>query len=165
MEVSEILSITGSFATIVAALGVIYASRQAFAAFCQLAHLRDSQAVSIHSAFQREFREWQKKLPPEASLIAWVPASNAERRLVLLYWEFVFDEWFTCTQLSHEPRVCALWNAYSKGVEGAFHRQAFVEGLNSTFTQRTAHLGHATAFRSELEQVFRRANPGRPIPF
>lgn len=45
MEISQILSASESIAVIVAAFGVIYASRQAATAFNQLAHSRDSQAV------------------------------------------------------------------------------------------------------------------------
>lgn len=165
MNLNEILSAAASGATVLAALGVIYASRQAVTAFQQLTHAKDSQAVELHSGFQREFREWQRQLPPEASQTEWEPASNAERRLIQLYWELVFDEWYTCTRVSQEPRVRALWDAYSKGVEGAFRRKAFTASLVVSIGQGTAHLGYASQFKEEMTRCFAKVNRGQAAPF
>lgn len=165
MSITEIVSVAASGATVLAALGVIYASRQAVTAFEQLTHSKDSQAVALHSGFQREFREWQKLLPPSASRIDWVPASDDERRLIQLYWELVFDEWYTCTQVSREERVQALWTAYSKGVEGAFRRKAFTDSLVIGFSQRTSYLGLSLEFKEELTRCFQNVHHGQPAPF
>ena len=161
----ELLSAAASIATVVAAFGVVYASKQALVALRQLAHSKDSQAVALHSGFQREFREWQKLMPPEVFHRDWEPTTDAERRLVQLYWELVFDEWYTCTQVSEEPRVRALWDAYAHGVASALKRKAFVESIAANFRAKTAFLGLESEFKDEMVRCFQKANKGKSVPF
>ncbi|MCU0926919.1 MAG: hypothetical protein MUF44_13115 [Hydrogenophaga sp.] len=163
----EILSAVSSFASVVAAVGVVYAARQAAVVFKQLEHTRDSQAVSIHANFQKEFRELQKQFPPEIKNTDWYPASKGEERCIQLYWELVFDEWYITNILSSENRVADLWKAYAKGVEGAFAYESFVATLKATFSEKAFYLGYSKQFRTELLRVYRNisGNEGKPDPF
>ena len=156
-----------SIASVVAAAGVFYAARQAAVVFKQLEHTKDSQAVSIHANFQREFRELQKLFPPEIKSTDWYPASKAEERYIQLYWELVFDEWYITNILTSENRVADLWNAYAKGVEGAFTYKSFVDILKATFSEKSFYLGYSKPFRAELLRIYGNTpgNEAKPEPF
>lgn len=151
---SDLAPVVSAVASVVTAIGVLYAARQALATLSQLAHAKESQAISVHCAFQREFREWQKKLPAEAAEPSWQANLPGERRLIQLYWELVFDEWYSCKKLSDERKINSLWSSYAKGVQGAMVYDSFIDVLRETFQRPTFYLGHAKEFRAELRQVF-----------
>ena len=159
MNFSLAISVAETLAPILAALGVLYAARQAVSAINQLTHAKDSQAIAVHCAFQREFREWQSRLPSEANSSTWEPQTLEHHRLIQLYWEFVFDEWYSCQVISEESRVRALWDGYAQAVEGAMHRTAFVKSLQVIFEGQTYFLGQSTAYQRELARIYLLAHP------
>jgi hypothetical protein len=163
----DTLSVISSLASVVAAAGVFYAARQASVVFKQLELTKSSHAVEIHANFQREFRELQKKFPPEIRSTNWQPSSKSEERYIQLYWELVFDEWYITNILASEGKVTALWSAYSKGVEGAFAYESFIEILKATFSEKAFYLGYSKEFREELLRIYQgiSGNRSKPIPF
>jgi hypothetical protein len=168
MNFTLALNIAAWIAPIIAAVGLIYAARQALMAIGQLAHAKDTQAISVHCSFQKEFRDWQAKLPSEAISEEWTPKNQTEHRLIQLYWEFVFDEWYSCKIISSEPKIISLWDGYAKGVEGAFAREAFSQSLKIIFERKTYFLGQSEKFRAELIRIYsisERAKTHPKLPF
>jgi hypothetical protein len=168
MNFTLAINIAALIAPIIAVVGLLYAARQALMAIGQLAHAKDSQAISVHCSFQKEFRDWQARLPPEANSESWLPKNQNEHRLMQLYWEFVFDEWYSCKIISSEPKIVSLWDGYAKGVEGAFCRSAFTQSLRIIFEEKTYFLGRSMEFRAELVRIYEssdRAKTHPSIPF
>ena len=117
----------------------------------QLDNNRLAMKVDVHSRFQNQIRDIQKKFPIEVNNPDWQPNSE-ERRLITLYWYIVFDEWFTCTQGG--PELETLWSKhYVHGVKSALRMPSFKQVIERMFDAESTFLGMGREFKAVINNL------------
>lgn len=144
-------------ANIFMAVGVIYAALQFRIAGKQLRLQNLTTVGNIHMYFQKEIKTIQSKLPPSVNDEGWV-ANDEQDRLIYLYWQNVFDEWYFCRKINKDneyDELNNLWCLYSSGAFSALRVKAFREKLKLMLDGQTSFLGRRDEFKQELQQIFR----------
>jgi hypothetical protein len=154
--VTEVATVLSAIGTLAAAVFAAHSARTAHAsvnaAAMQAEISRQQLTATIHHNFQERIRDIQHGFSSAINEEGWMPESDAELRLIQLYWYVVFDEWFTCTKFL--PQLTKLWDdTYVEGVKSALRRKAFRDVLSGLFEGESSFLGHAIEFREVLEKI------------